>query len=147
MILSYTQDRIKSFDWATGSWTEDARFEKVHAISGDTRLLALRPDDHSIRIVEMETKREVASLPFEFAPFNLGFGGDNKLLISIDQGEGTAQLWDIESKKELARFSDLDRIQSAAISPDGRFAATVSYDSPCGFNFGVRKNSSGTRAN
>jgi WD40 repeat protein len=129
VLFSYTHDRIKSLNWTTGNSTEDSRFEKVHAISGDTRLLALRPDDQLIRVVETDTKREVASLPFEFAPYTLGFGGDNKMLISIDQGEGLAQLWDIGSKKEVARFSDLDRIKGAAISPDGRFAATLGYDS------------------
>ena len=125
LLLSYTHDRLKSFEWATGRWSEDPRFEKVHAISGDTRLLALRPNDHSVRIVEADTQQQVAALPFEFAPYTMGFGGHNKLLISVEQGQGVAQLWDTDSRKELARVSDFDRVRSAAISPDGRLIATT----------------------
>jgi WD40 repeat protein len=133
VLLSLGNDRLKSFDWATGKWSEDARFEHVHAISGNARLLAVRPDDQSIHIVEADTQQQVTSLSFAFAPFKVGFGGNNKLLISIEQHEGIAHVWDLESRKELAQVSDFDSIRSAAISPDGRLVATVGYDNSARF--------------
>jgi WD40 repeat protein len=127
VLLTYGHEWLKTFEWMSGKWSEDTRFDHVHAISEDARLLAVRPDDHSIRIVEAATQRQVTSLPFAFAPFVMAFGGGSKLLITVEQGEGVAHICDLDSRKELAQLSDFDRIQSAAISPDGRLAATGGY--------------------
>jgi hypothetical protein len=68
----------------------------------------------------------------------LGFGGDNKLLISIDQREGIAQLWDIESKNEVARFSDLDRIESPQFRRTAALQRLWRMTRPYDFNYGAR---------
>ncbi len=133
VVLRYGDDPLKKFEWASGKWSDDARFQNVHGISGDAHLMAVRPDDHSIQIVDADTHRLLTSLPFEFAPFRVEFGGHNKLMISVEQRAGVAHVWDLESKKELGQVSDFDRISSASLSPDGRLAATSSYGSSVRF--------------
>jgi WD40 repeat protein len=128
ILVSTTEERLKTFEWATGTWSGESGADNVYAINGDTHLIAVRPDEHSIKILEMDTQRLVGSLSFNFAPFEVGFGGNDKLLLTVDQREGLAQIWDIKSQKELAQVSGFDRISSAAISPDGRLVATVDYD-------------------
>ncbi len=119
ILVSVAEERLKTFDWATGTWSSEYGADNVNAINGDTRLVAVRPDDHSINILEMDTQRQVGSLSFNFAPFEVGFGGNDKLLLTVNQREDLAQIWDIKSKKELAQVSGFDGIKSAAISPDG----------------------------
>jgi WD40 repeat protein len=128
VLFSLTEERLKAFEWVTGTWSGEGSVDNVYAINGDARLVAVRPDDHSIKILEMDTQREIGSLSFNFAPFEVGFGGNDKLLITVAQAEGLAQVWDLKSSKELAQVSGFGRISSAAISPNGRLVATVDDD-------------------
>jgi WD40 repeat protein len=128
VLVSLTFERLKAFDWAASTWSSEGGVDNVYAINGDARLIAVRPDDHSIKILEINTQHEIGSLAFDFAPFELGFGGNDKLVLTVDQREGLAHVWDLKSRKELAQVSSFDRISSATISPDGHLVATVDED-------------------
>jgi RNA polymerase sigma factor (sigma-70 family) len=58
---------------------------------------------------------------------HLSFTTDGRLLLGV--GGGRAHVWDVASGKEVERFDRHDGpVKAAALSPDGRFAATACTD-------------------
>ncbi|HCF57547.1 MAG TPA: hypothetical protein DFS52_06085, partial [Myxococcales bacterium] len=91
------------------------------AFSPDGRRLATSSRDGSLRVWDLETKRELHVFRGELKmDVEVSFGGDGRLLAGAG---GVVEVWDVESGK-LVRRLPLELGSSARISPDGRLIAT-----------------------
>jgi WD40 repeat protein len=90
------------------------------AISPDNRRIASGNNDHSARLWDADTGKELRSFEGHlFEVTSVAFTADGKRLFSGNK-DGTARLWDTESGKELRKLEGHTRwIWSVAISPDG----------------------------
>jgi WD40 repeat protein len=95
------------------------------AFSPDGRLAASGSWDHTARIWELESGREVRRFEgHSHRISSVAFSADGRQVFS-GSWDGTARLWDCDSGAELARFGKegTGMVHYVAISPDGRHAA------------------------
>jgi WD40 repeat protein len=102
----------------------------VAACSGDGRLLAVCPDDETIRLIDARTGAELRvfrgheedSRCVELSP-------DERLLAS-GSDDGTVRVWDVQADTGSAwrPIGHRRRVQNWAFSPDGRLLASGSPD-------------------
>jgi WD40 repeat protein/tRNA A-37 threonylcarbamoyl transferase component Bud32 len=99
------------------------------AFHPDGKRVASGGDDHLIRLWDVETGREVATLRGHASRVAaLAFSPDGKVLASGD-GDRDVFLWDLERPGEPAVLRGPSRaVSSLAFSPDGRTLASGSHD-------------------
>ena len=133
VVLRYGDDPLKKFEWASGKWSDDARFQNVHGISGDARLIARAAG----RPLDPDRGRGHAS-PAHIAPVRIRalpcriWWPQQADDLRQPAGRRRSRLGP-RVEKRLGQVSDFDRISSASLSPDGRLAATSSYGSSVRF--------------
>jgi WD40 repeat protein len=111
---------------------------KSVALSPDGRTLASGSDDHSVRLWDVATHRQLGS-PLTAQPNDVYFGlprsspvafsPDGKTL-AIASGEKSVRLWDVARHRQLGRplTGHTDAVSSVAFSPDGKTLASGSWD-------------------
>ncbi len=114
--------------------------------SPDGRFVAVGAGDHTIRVLEAGTGREVLRMRgHEHAPVTLQFSRDGRLLVS-EGWDRTVRIWEVAGGKEVQQFPIVDdngkpTARSApdgsplprtgggvALSPDGKLLATWNLD-------------------
>ncbi len=105
------------------------------ALSPDGKLLAgvgnTRPKQDSIALWDIATGKQVRELPFEGVQdsvSDLAFSADGKLLVS--GGVSILRLFDVDKGKQLRTFGEGERINSVAISSDGKTVAVARFKAP-----------------
>ncbi len=123
--------------WTVGEWREGPRFEgDALAFTPDGRLLAIAPPAGSVRLVEAETGRLVASLddPQQSRAGHATFTADGSRLILTGEQSHAAHVWDLRTIRRGLAAMDLDwdwpspaggdvTMPAAGIAPrrDGRY--------------------------
>ncbi|MEO1507241.1 MAG: WD40 repeat domain-containing protein, partial [Cyanobacteria bacterium J06633_23] len=100
------------------------------AVSADGNLIASGGSNGTIRLWNLEQRRGTATLIESGAQINgLAFSSVNpQHLVSGDQ-DGVVALWDIADQSLVRTYkSGTDRVTDVAISPDGQYIASSSYD-------------------
>jgi WD40 repeat protein len=86
----------------------------------DGRTLASTSDDNSVWLWDVASEEKVYEFPQESSESVADFSPDGKLLAVAGYGGGTVRIWDIASRREVAKISSGYR---ALFSPDGRLLA------------------------
>ena len=99
------------------------------AFSPDSRLLASGLDDHTVRLWDVETGRELRKLQgHKGMVWTAPFSPDGRMLASASL-DCTVRLWEVETGRELRKLEGhTDFLSGVAFSPDGRMLASGSAD-------------------
>ena len=93
--------------------------------SPDGQTLASGSDDQTIRLWDVRTGKELATLTGHKGPISsVVFSPDGRTLASAARDK-TIRLWDVRTGKALAILSDKDPTSMVVFSPDGRTLAFV----------------------
>jgi predicted NACHT family NTPase len=99
------------------------------AFSPDSRLVASGAQDRTVKLWEVATGREAASLEgHKGFVYGVAFSPDSRLVAS-GSGDETVRLWDTVTQREIATLAGHKGIvYSVAFSPDSALVASGSYD-------------------
>ena len=134
---------IKIWDAATGKETATLSGHKgvVHSVAfgAKEKMIASVGWDKTVRLWNAKKGTEVAVLEGHTVPvLGVAFSADGTMLASVSgrwgdgnyaPGPGEIILWDVKTRKEIARITGHDdRIFAVNFSPDGKTLATASWD-------------------
>jgi hypothetical protein len=112
-----------------GRFGGGSRANRDSALSPDERRLATVSDDRSVRLWDVISGRQVASLiGHEDGVTSASFSPDGARLVTASF-DRTARLWDVSTGKEIMRLIEHSgTVWSASFSPDGARIVTASED-------------------
>ena len=97
------------------------------AFSPDGKTVAAGAEDHSIRLWDIETGRNIATLNgHKNGVFSVAFSPNGKTLAS-GALDDTVKVWDVLTGRNLHTFKHRERVFSVAFSPDGKVLAGGSW--------------------
>jgi WD40 repeat protein len=99
------------------------------AFSPDRRLAAFAGNDRSVRIYDIDARRDLRRcIGHTASVWCVTFSPDGTKLLSGGK-DGTVRLWDVETGRELLKLeAHADLVTAVAFSPDGRKALSAGYD-------------------
>jgi serine/threonine protein kinase len=99
------------------------------AFSPDGQVLASGCRDHTIKLWEVQTGREINSLKgHSYWVMSVAFSPDGRVLAS-GSFDKTIKLWEVQTGREMNTLTGhSDYVYSVAFSPDGRVLASGSFD-------------------
>ncbi len=98
------------------------------AFSPDSTMLASGSQDSTIKLWDIATKENIATLRHTHRVRSVAFSTDSKTLAS-GAHDGTVRLWDIATKENIATLEEHTRAVRVAFSPDSTMLASGSQDS------------------
>ncbi len=102
-------------------------FVKSVAFSPNGKYVVSGSDDHTARVWEAATGKEVAHMVHENAVNSVAFSPDGNYVISGSY-DGTARVWEAATGREVARMVHGNYVSSVAFSPAGNYVISGSYD-------------------
>jgi WD40 repeat protein len=110
------------------------------AVSPDGKMLASGSSDSSVKVWDLATRRELASLRGRghWCVFSVAFSPDG-MTLAAGVADGTTTLWDIPTGRDKATFNSGAGIRAVAFSPDGKTLAAGGYKYSRGIAGGVVK--------
>jgi len=100
------------------------------AISQDGKVMASESEDETVKLWDVATGREKATLKtgHQRKVLSLAIGGGGRLLVT-GGNEGKVKLWDVASGRLEATFEGhTDQVNAVAVSGDGKLVASASDD-------------------
>ena len=99
------------------------------AFSPDGRTIVSTSADHTARLWDVATGREIAILRgHEDVVMSAAFSPDGKTVVTASDDK-TARIWEVATGREIATLrGHKDSVVTAAFSPDGRSVVTTSFD-------------------
>lgn len=105
------------------------------AFSDDGKLLALGSTNQTAQVWRLADGKQVAVIPHGYRVNYLHFTHNGQFLISgvlkagnLPLGTCTLSVWDVNSRKEIARLLHKNAIEDVELSPDERYLVTASED-------------------
>ncbi|CAD5948055.1 serine/threonine-protein kinase [Planktothrix agardhii] len=111
-----------------GTLTGHSNYVESVAFSPDGRTLASGSDDNTIKLWDVQNRRQIATFTGHSSPvLSVAFSPDGRTLASGSYK--TIKLWDVQNRREVATLTGhSDYVWSVAFSPDGRTLASGSWD-------------------
>jgi hypothetical protein len=99
------------------------------ALSGDGRQAVSASDDHTLKVWDVESGRELRTLQgHSRGVFGVAVSGDGRLAVSAS-ADRTLKVWEVESGRELRTLQGHSGwVYGVALSGDGRRAVSASWD-------------------
>ncbi|SPO05968.1 related to U3 snoRNP protein [Cephalotrichum gorgonifer] len=128
-VISCSLDgKVKFWDFLTGNLVHEIDWAPMTAITGcryhaPNDLLAFSCDDHSIRVVDMETKRTIREfLGFEDVVTDLCFSNDGRWVIASSE-DCTVRVWDLPTSHLIDAIRFERPCKAVAMSSTGEYLA------------------------
>lgn len=90
-------------------------------------ILASASEDQSVKLWDVETKREIRTLAGDGRIVSVAFSPDGKLLASSSDN-GAIRVWEVETGKRVWSFGQSLNVPAVVFSPDGKYLAAWSKD-------------------
>jgi WD40 repeat protein len=127
--LAVEGQRRRTFAWGRAPRLLLGHLERVNAvaIAGDGRTAVSASDDHTLRVWEVESGRELRALSADnHAVRDVGLSADGQRAVSVSR-KGTVRVWDVAEGRVLHTFEGYsDWAHGMAISADGHRAVSAS---------------------
>ena len=114
--------------WHVGEGHTD--YVETVSFSPDGTILASGAYDRIVRLWDVETRQEIATLEgHEGGVYSVSFSLDGTILAS-SANDGTIRLWDVETREQIASLDEHEGslAPSVSFSPDGKTLASGSFD-------------------
>ncbi|HTV69968.1 MAG TPA: WD40 repeat domain-containing protein [Rhizobiaceae bacterium] len=106
---------------------EDDEYINFVALSADGSRLATASRDNMLRVWDVASGTEIATLKHERPIFFMEFSPDGSRIASA-VGDTKVWLWDVATATEIAVLEHAQTIRSATFSPDGTRVVTADFD-------------------
>ncbi|MBE7557286.1 MAG: hypothetical protein HS126_40130 [Anaerolineales bacterium] len=118
-----TREKVLELNLAQGNHFK-GQIPKV-VFSPDGKRLAIGYKDRVVRVLDVQTRKEISRVLHSDAVSTLAFSPDGNWIVSgehcIDTCPATVRIWNVETGKEIKQIIHNDTISSAYFSPDGKF--------------------------
>ncbi|TFI54895.1 hypothetical protein BLD44_007910 [Mastigocladus laminosus UU774] len=102
----------------------------IFSFSPDGKYLAMAVENKTTIVLDLVSGREIARVPFDGQILTFSQNGKYLAAVNLDYtvGNATVSVWDITSKKEIARLKREYELDKILFSPDSRFLAILSQN-------------------
>jgi len=110
----------------TSSMTHDDSVLSV-SFSPDGKYVVSASLDHTARVWEAATGKEIARMTHDDTVYSAAFSPDGRYVVSASL-DHTARVWEAVTGKEIARMTHDSKVYLVAFSPDGKYVVSGSSD-------------------
>ena len=110
--------------------TLEGHMDSIHSVafSPDRTLLASGSYDNMVKLWNVTTQQNIATLEVDAVVFSVSFSPDGTLLAS-GSNNNDVKLWDVATRQHIVTFEGhTARVHSVSFSPDKAILASASYD-------------------
>ena len=110
--------------------TLEGHMDSIHSVafSPDRTLLASGSYDNMVKLWNVTTQQNIATLEGDAVVFSVSFSPDGTLLAS-GSNNNDVKLWDVATRQHIVTFEGhTARVHSVSFSPDKAILASASYD-------------------
>jgi len=97
------------------------------ALTADRRYLATASADHTARVFDLSSRRQILRGGHGGVVTDVAFSPDGRFLASVGH-DNTTRVWSLADGREIRRFVHDDRVECVTYSPDGRRLASGGFD-------------------
>lgn len=122
--------RVLVWDWRkdrTARVLEDRHSSLIHSVATSDDGRYCLSSDYQVVVCELETGAKIAELKTG-AVSSVGFCPDGNRVVTCGAPDKTLRVWDVALQVEVATVVHEQHIGKMAISPDGKWVVTTTYD-------------------